>query len=465
MSVCVTIRTKKIIEPTTIFDSLVEKGEKIVVTCPNFPSVKFGNHLKAIRGVEVNQEENGYEIRICTYASVADYELFVKTIVALTEITLGKAYYNDEDPVDNPVDTFDSEWIEKERESSFMVTRALINQSGHPVVLYGLFCRICIGAKLYSDFDIPLSGEYDKEYMDTLQNHLCSVQWHFANLKDTSTRMVLPSPSGDEREAKTISMICIKDGKVNEFDLISEASLLGIMDMDNKDNPPVLIPFHEAWKILPEVTFRPVDEWQYERKEELTADMVRQMMENARRLQPDDLHYAPTAPGEGFDENQNTFILTWNPAISSVTLEDHNYGVKNMLTEYFNWSVWDYKEAKCGDRFFLVRVGDGNTGIVMSGVFDSQPYEAGDWSGKGRRVFYMDMIPNVILNPETAPMITTEQLKKAIPSFDWSGGHSGRLLTKEEAQLLEKMWQEYIEANTEHIDGVNLNAVVTIMNQ
>lgn len=461
MSVCVTIRTKKTIEPTSIFDRLVEKGEKIIITCPDFPSVKFGNHLKAIRGIEVNQEENGYEVRICAYASVEDYELFVKTVVALTELTDSKAYYDDEDdePIENPWETFDSEWIEKERESSFMVTRALTNHSGHPVVLYGMFCKICIGAKLYYGFDIPLTGEYDKEYMDLLQKHLCSVQWHFANFKDTSTRMILPSPSGDERDEKTISMICIEDGKVNEFDLISEASLLGIMDMDNADNPPVLIPFNEAWKILPEEIFRPIDEWQYERKEELTVDMVRQMMENARRLQPDDLHYIPTAPGDGFDENQNTFILMWNPAISSVTLEDHNYGVENMLTEYFNWSVWDYKEAKCGDRFFLVKVGDGKTGIVMSGVFDSQPYEASDWSGKGRRTFYMDMVPNFILNPETAPMITTEQLKKTIPSFDWSGGHSGRLLNDDEAKAIEVLWADYVSNNMSKIDGVNMNAI------
>ena len=72
-------------------------------------------------------------------------------------------------------------------------------------------------------------------------------------------------------------------------------------------------------------------------------------------------------------------------------------------------------------------MGEGNTGIVMSGVFDSNPYEAGDWSGKGRHTFYMDMTPNVVLDPERAPMVTKEELQKAIPSFDWTGGHSGRM--------------------------------------
>ncbi|MCF0164100.1 MAG: hypothetical protein HUJ92_02365 [Bacteroidales bacterium] len=47
----------------------------------------------------------------------------------------------------------------------------------------------------------------------------------------------------------------------------------------------------------------------------------------------------------------------------------------------------------------------------------------------------------------------------AIPSFDWSGGHSGRLLMKEDSRLLEKMWQKFLKANAERIDGINMNAI------
>lgn len=148
-----------------------------------------------------------------------------------------------------------------------------------------------------------------------------------------------------------------------------------------------------------------------------------------------------------------------NPAISSVKLEDHNETIPNMFTEEYNWSVWEHEKAKCGDRFFLVRCGDGNTGIVMSGVFDSHPYESGDWSGKGRRTFYMEMTPNVILNPDKAPMLTTAELEKAIPGFQWSGGHSGRILPPEDAKKLEDLWHEYLRKNHDAIDGKNMNAV------
>ena len=93
----------------------------------------------------------------------------------------------------------------------------------------------------------------------------------------------------------------------------------------------------------------------------------------------------------------------------------------------------------------------------MSGVFNSHPYEAEDWSGKGRRVFYMDILPNVILDPDHAPMITTEELQKAIPSFDWTGGHSGRLLSQEDAQKLETIWAGFLKKNEDRIDGEIFN--------
>ena len=95
----------------------------------------------------------------------------------------------------------------------------------------------------------------------------------------------------------------------------------------------------------------------------------------------------------------------------------------------------------------------------MSGVFVSNPYQSGDWSGRGRVTYYMDMYPNVILNPDMAPMITTLQLQKAIPSFDWTGGRSGRMLNPEEAKKMELLWADYIKENSDKVDGVTLNMV------
>ena len=460
MSVCVTIRTTKELVAKDVIHKLVDQGEQLVVTSIDFPCVKFGRHLKSIRGVEINKENNGYKVRVCSFSSIDDYQLFVNTIQVVMQITGGKAYSDDDDKFEivNPLNIFNNDWITSEYEAGFSTVH-ILSGYGHKVTMFGLFGKICVGPKLYQSFNIPLNEAYDKDDMNKLMEHLCSIQWSCMNLKDTSTHMVLPPPSSEQDNALSLSLISIKDGKVNEFGYISEADLLAIIDMDDKSIPPVLIPFNEVWKILPQEAFILLDELQYERVADVTVDMVHEMMNNARHLQTDDLHYKPTYPGEGFDNKQNTFILTWNPNISSVTLEDHRYGLENIFTEYFNWSIWDYKKVKNGDRFFLIAVGEGKTGVVMSGVFDSQPYEAEDWSGKGRQVYYIDMLPNVILDPENTTILSTKELSVAIPTFNWEGGHSGRMLSQEQAQQLETMWESFLNENKEKVDGKTFNVI------
>ena len=110
----------------------------------------------------------------------------------------------------------------------------------------------------------------------------------------------------------------------------------------------------------------------------------------------------------------NTVILFWNPAISSYTLERFKNDLAN-LDDTYDWSVWEHDKAKYGDRFFLVRCGEGNTGICMSGRFSSYPFKAEDWSGRGREVYYMKMLPDYIIDSEVNPILTTKELQKAIP--------------------------------------------------
>ena len=152
----------------------------------------------------------------------------------------------------------------------------------------------------------------------------------------------------------------------------------------------------------------------------------------------------------------------WNPAFSSITLANHIDSIHYIHNSGFNWSVYEWEKAKMGDRFYMVRVGDGNTGIVMSGIFTSQPYADEDWnqSRNSRKIHYMDMKPNFIVNPETQAIITTKQLQETIPDFEWRKGHSGQLLTREQAQKLESLFSKYIQKMLD----VNDNANVAITN-
>lgn len=116
-----------------MFEALVERGESIIVTSPDYPYVKFGNLNTALRGIELNEENNGIEVRVCSFGSADDYRLFAKAIYVLKNISGGKAYYDDsdEDEITDPFKRFDESWVYTERESSFNLHRILSMRYGH----------------------------------------------------------------------------------------------------------------------------------------------------------------------------------------------------------------------------------------------------------------------------------------------------------------------------------------------
>lgn len=460
MSVCVDIVTKKRIKAEDLFDEFVKQGEGVMVKSKEFPFIKFGSINEALRGVEVTEEDYGYQVRVCVFASEEDYKFFRNAIIVTKQLTDGKVFYDDDEQelTEDINEVFSDNWIREEQLNNLKVLRTMIRNYGEPIVLYGFFEQICIGPQLLNDFDLLNKNEITIEEVEALQNYLIAMQWEMSDLTNTSTRIVVANPNDEEADGLSVSMISISDGKVNDFDFISWADMFAIMDIENNEKyPPVLIPFKHVGKILPSGVFSRIDDYQYKREEPLTVDMVHEMMEWAEAYTPEDIHYKPTFPGSGFDEKQNTFILRWNPGVSNIKEDIHNELIPQISLDRFDWSIWEHEKAKYGDRFYLVKVGDGKTGIVMSGIFTSNPYTGGDWSGKGRVVYYMDMQPNVILNPDVIPMISTETLNQEIPSINWSKGHSGEVMTPQDAQKLEALWQDFIKSNENKIDRVNLN--------
>lgn len=146
---------------------------------------------------------------------------------------------------------------------------------------------------------------------------------------------------------------------------------------------------------------------------------------------------------------RRTFILRWNTDNSDNSLEDFcSYAeefFKRPSKFSYSWSVWDYAKARIGDRFYMVRTGNGSNGIVMKGTFSSNPYVDDDWSGRGRRVHYILMNVENMINPEIAPLLMTpEKLQKIIPNFCWTDGHSGEILSASAAEKLEESWDDYL---------------------
>ena len=143
----------------------------------------------------------------------------------------------------------------------------------------------------------------------------------------------------------------------------------------------------------------------------------------------------------------NTVILMWNPAFSSFKMDRFLGGLAEWPAFGLNWSVWEHEQVHKWDRFYMIRVGECNTGVVMSGYVVSEPYRDEDWSGKGRETYYIDLRIDVMLNPELCPLLSTNELTELLPDFDWSGGHSGRILPQGDMAKLNNIWEQHLERN------------------
>ena len=158
---------------------------------------------------------------------------------------------------------------------------------------------------------------------------------------------------------------------------------------------------------------------------------------------------------------RKTFIMRWNTDISNYKLSEFEDAMEDFFDEgfYYDWSIWDYQKAHIGDRFYMIRTGEGKNGVVMRGTIIGTPYPDEDWSGKGRKVFYIRMSLTNMIHPERTPLLlTTDELTEAIPDFNWKGGHSGEILSDAQADKLEEVWKDYIErthaiSSEEVVDG------------
>lgn len=462
MSHCVNIITEKQLEPNEIFEVFMAKGESIVVTSDEFPCVKFGRKDESLRGIEINKEEFGYEIRICSCCSRADYELFFKAIEIVSQLSGGKAYeeFDEETPLKDPKDAIKD--IDSDIMSSWSMIRILVRTSGTPVIMDGLFLPYCVGASILED-KISLYAEHedDKEAFEWFMKYFTLMQWAHAYAENTLTQLVVKAPNNEQLG---ISAIVIENNQVKPFDYIAYAPLVGFFDLDKGDT--IIVRFENLRRIakLTEVDLDLASFDDYQMRicsgdscdAEMTVEQVRAMMDTARRFEHEALHIAPTYPGSGYDKEQNTFVFMWNTETSDFSVEEHVDSMKGFYTGIFKQRIHEWKEAKMGDRFYLMRVGDGKLGIVMAGVIASQPYVSPEWSGKGRKKYEVNIEPTLMINPETAPMLTVEDIEKEIPDFMWRGGYSGRKLTPQQAERLEKIYANYLEKPNMKVDGENI---------
>jgi len=143
----------------------------------------------------------------------------------------------------------------------------------------------------------------------------------------------------------------------------------------------------------------------------------------------------------------NTYLLRWNPLISSFKLDEYREATTKCPDGFsLNWSVYEWEHAEEGDHYYMLRTGDDKAGIIFWGWFTSDPFEGEDWAGKGQPRHYMDMVSVDAVGADDEPRITVEELEAAIPNVDWRKGHSGELLSPEDAQTLRELFNSKLES-------------------
>lgn len=403
--------------------------------------------------------------------------------------------------------------------------RALVCFSGTSAISQGLFHSFCVGPWLFSQFGIsvePSSPESAADLSDIssfaemlrqstpdlgdgilpmsisflsnriisltlsddeasrgleLMDYLARMQWRYNGCEDTSTEMRAVNPefhpeitrgefNPDDDEDPTVyskSISAISSRRLQEGDfplLVSYADLAAISYHDGSDSQPtVLIPFDTLSNILES---KRIDDMQFVIEEPVDKFIADRIVRIAPLFVPRDIFSTPEWPGFGYSDRQNTYILMWNPEISSVRMEDFRKMVGEMRTLRMNWSIYEREDARIGDRFFLVCCGGRHQGMVASGVLGSNPYRGEDWSGKGREVWYVDLTPNVMIDPHSDEAVSIDELTITMPDFNWHGGHSGRLLSEEYAKSVNTLWRNNILSWINYVGQIGPEGYTTV---
>lgn len=128
--------------------------------------------------------------------------------------------------------------------------------------------------------------------------------------------------------------------------------------------------------------------------------------------------------------------MRWNPGISSSKIDDFRKAMKKWPQGFcYNWSIYEWEQAQEGDEYYMIRVWEGPCGLVYHGRFISDPYEDNDWAGTSKKRHYVDITVENPCDPDN-PYIPIEKLEAAIPEIEWRRGHSGQLITDEQAEKL-----------------------------
>ena len=170
------------------------------------------------------------------------------------------------------------------------------------------------------------------------------------------------------------------------------------------------------------------------------------------RMPDDDWEDLWFAVAKKVNFHPKTYIMRWNPEFSSYTLDKYADMIKRFPTDFaIDWTLYEWQDAHVGDIFYMVRVGgesdaNGSAGIVFRGEIVSAPYVRPDFREKSKAFrHYVDIACHNFAQPQGPAHLSLSELEEAIPSIEWGNGHSGVLLSPDDAAKLNDLWQSKVK--------------------
>ena len=116
----------------------------------------------------------------------------------------------------------------------------------------------------------------------------------------------------------------------------------------------------------------------------------------------------------------NTFILRWNPKISSHKMKQHKEFCEKIIdgSIFYAWSVQEWRKVKPGDAFVLLKVGTKNDGIAMIGKFITKSYSAESWRKDGTMEHYADIQIFFACDPTKKKSFRSIYFENKFPEID-----------------------------------------------
>lgn len=151
----------------------------------------------------------------------------------------------------------------------------------------------------------------------------------------------------------------------------------------------------------------------------------------------------------------NTFILKWNPTTSEYKTEQFRNDIQELAEGAsidIPWPVESEHRVRYGDRFFIIREGRGNNGIVMAGYFCSDSF-IDDSKDAHTHTYIAEIDPLVLVNIDEAEYVSFDDLRNMVKDVDWDDCPMVTMITEKQAALIENIWLQYMYNNQELFDG------------